>query len=268
VLGNGGWASYARIVVGIVLLVVALMVFAAQNGRFAVARDVVVAGLLGVLGLALVIGPWLFRLVGDLSEERAARVRTEERADVAAHLHDSVLQTLALIQKSSGDATTVARLARAQERELRSWLYDGPRAASETVVGALRTAAAEVDDAHGVPVHVVAVGDTPLTDELSPLVLAAREAMVNAAKHSGADRVDVYAELTDGSAEVYVRDRGRGYDEAAVPADRLGVRNSIVDRMRRHGGTATIRTAPGRGTEVRLRLDAGVVVGAGGAEDR
>jgi signal transduction histidine kinase len=232
-----------------------LLLFAVQTGRVGVARDVVLAGALGVTGLALVVGPWVVRLVGDLAEERAARVRTQERADVAAHLHDSVLQTLALIQKHSDDGRMVATLARAQERDLRSWLYGADTAAAGTVAGALRAAAAEVEDAHGVPVEVVTVGDdAPVTDRTRPLVLGAREAMVNAAKHSGAAKVDVFAESVGGRLEVFVRDRGRGFDAAAVPEDRLGVRNSIVDRMSRHGGDAVVRTAPGQGTEVRLSV--------------
>jgi signal transduction histidine kinase len=207
-----------------------------------------------VIGLGLMVGPWLFRLTGDLSEERAARVRSQERADMAAHLHDSVLQTLALIQKHAEDGRTVATLARAQERDLRSWLY-GDQAHPETsVAGALKAAAAEVEDAHGVPVEVVTVGDVRVTEALRPLVLAAREAMVNAAKHSGADKVDVFAECSDSAVEVFVRDRGQGFDDSAVPEDRLGVRNSILARMERHGGHAKIRTAPGEGTEVRLSL--------------
>jgi signal transduction histidine kinase len=247
-------ASYARLVVGVGLMVTALVLFAAQTGQAGVARDVLIAGVLGVAGLALMVGPWLFRLAGDLSEERAERVRSQERADVAAHLHDSVLQTLALIQKHADDGRTVARLARAQERDLRSWLYEDDQQAATSVAGGLRACAAEVEDAHGLPVEVVTVGDIPYSEQTRPLVLAAREAMVNAAKHSGAEKVDVYAEMADGLVEVFVRDRGKGFDEAEVPADRLGVRNSILDRMRRHGGTATLRTAPGQGTEVRLSM--------------
>lgn len=254
VVGRGGVAAYARLAVGVGLMVAALVLFAVQTGHAGVARDVLLAGVLGVAGLALMVGPWLFRLAGDLSEERAERVRSEERADMAAHLHDSVLQTLALIQKHSDDGRTVAQLARAQERDLRSWLYEDEREAATSVAGALRASAAEVEDAHGVPVEVVTVGDLDFSEQTRPLVLAVREAMVNAAKHSGADKVDVYAEMREGLAEVFVRDRGRGFDEAQVPADRLGVRNSIVERMRRHGGTATLRTAPGKGTEVRLSM--------------
>jgi signal transduction histidine kinase/phage shock protein PspC (stress-responsive transcriptional regulator) len=260
VVGRGGPASYARLLAGVGLLAAGLVLFAVQTGQagqVAVARDVLVAGVLGVAGLALVVGPWLFRLTGDLSEERAARVRSQERADMAAHLHDSVLQTLALIQKHSADGRMVATLARAQERDLRSWLYDDQPASEMSVAGALKAAAAEVEDAHGVPVEVVVVGDAVSTDGSRALVLAAREAMANAARHSGADRVDVYAECADGSTEVFVRDRGRGFDEQTVPDDRLGVRNSIRARMERHGGTSTIRTAPGEGTEVRLAFSGG-----------
>ena len=173
---------------------------------------------------------------------------------MAAHLHDSVLQTLALIQKHAEDGRTVAMLARAQERDLRSWLYGDQEAGDTSVAGALRAVAAEVEDAHGVPVELVVVGDTTASDGSRALVLAAREAMVNAALHSGAPQVDVYVECAAGSTEVFVRDRGRGFDERDVPPDRLGVRNSIRDRMHRHGGTVTIRTAPGEGTEVRLSM--------------
>jgi signal transduction histidine kinase len=173
---------------------------------------------------------------------------------VAAHLHDSVLQTLALIQKHAEDGRTVSKLARAQERDLRGWLYGEDAHPETSVAAALRAAAAEVEDAFGLPVEVVTVGDVPVDERRRPLVLAAREAMVNAAKHSGADKVDVFAECDDTRVDVFVRDRGHGFDQDAVAEDRLGVRNSIVDRMRRHGGSATIRTAPGEGTEVRLSL--------------
>ena len=255
VVGKGGWSSYARLAVGVLLLALALVLFAVQTGQAGVARDVLLAGALGVLGLGLMVGPWLFRLSGDLSEERAARIRSQERADVAAHLHDSVLQTLALIQRHADDGRTVATLARAQERDLRSWLYGAEAHPETSLAGALKAAAAEVEDAHGVPVEVVTVGDISVDERLRPLVLAAREAMANAAKHSGADKVDVFAESTPGRTEVFVRDRGRGYDQSGVPEDRLGVRNSILDRMQRHGGQAVIRTAPGDGTEVRLSLE-------------
>jgi len=258
VLGSGGIAAYARLATGLGLLVTALLIFAVQAGRLQVAQDIVVAAVIGVLGLAVTLGPWLVRLVSDLGEERAARVRSQERADVAAHLHDSVLQTLALIQKNSADPGRVATLARAQERDLREWMYGGGESDDLTVTSALKTVAAEVEDAHGVPVEVVVVGDAAgdvvVTEHVRVLVQAAREAMVNAAKHASAPVVDMYAEVGRGTLDVFVRDRGAGFDQDAVPADRLGVRNSILDRMARHGGRADIKSAPGAGTEVHLHL--------------
>lgn len=173
---------------------------------------------------------------------------------MAAHLHDSVLQTLALIQKSAQDPPAVARLARAQERDLRSWLYDEAPAAETSVAGALRALAAAIEDDHGIAVDVVTVGDVSVSEEVRPLIEATGEALTNAAKHAGVPRVDVFAESTSDQVEVFVRDRGAGFDLDAVAEDRLGVRRSIMDRMDRHGGTVRIRSAPGEGTDVRLTL--------------
>lgn len=251
-VGSGGWAAWGRIGAGAALIVLALLLFVARDGSLSVARDVTVAVLLGFGGLVIVVGPWIWRLVAELSAERAERVRTQERADVAAHLHDSVLQTLALIQKNPADA---ARLARAQERDLRSWLYAGESMDETTVASALRAMAAQVEDGYGVTVDVVAVGDVDLTEPYRPIVQAAREATTNAAKHAQVSRIDVYAEIADDAVDVFVRDRGKGFDLATTPEDRLGVRRSIIDRMERHGGRAEIRSAPGEGTEVRLHLD-------------
>ena len=233
---------------------VALVVFGVTTGSVRFAGPVVVAGLLGILGLALVVGPWALRLVNDLGAERAERVRTQERADMAAHLHDSVLQTLALIQKNSGDATTVARLARAQERDLRTWLFEGEATDDTTLAGALRDVAASVEETHPVVVDVVTVGDSADSEAVRTVANATREAVVNAARHAGVPRVDVYAEATPDAVEVFVRDRGAGFDLDAVAADRHGVRSSIIDRMSRHGGSAEVRTSPGAGTEVRLHM--------------
>ena len=233
VLGRGGWAAWTRLLTGLALVVAAVALFSLRQGSLAVARDVVLAAGLGVLGLGVVLGPWAVRLVTELGEERAERVRTQERADVAAHLHDSVLQTLALIRRNADDAAAVTSLARAQERDLRSWLFAPDEPADATLAGALREVAAAVEDAHGVAVDVVTVGDRLLDERLRPVVAATREAASNAARHSGADRVDVYAEVAAGHVEVFVRDRGRGFDPAAVDPDRLGVSHSIVDRLAR-----------------------------------
>ena len=254
VFGSGGWASYARVAAGVLLVGIAFAVVGLNGTSFGEARSAVVAGLVAVVGLALVIGPWVLRLVSDLGAGREERIRSQERADVAAHLHDSVLQTLALIQKSSHDPTTVARLARAQERDLRSWLYLGESTDERSLAGALRSAAAEVEDSHGVSVDVVAVGDCELDEALRPIVQATREAVTNAAKHAGTGRVDVYAEVNGTAVDVFVRDRGAGFELDDVPEDRYGVRRSILDRMQRHGGSAEVRSAPGEGTEVRLHL--------------
>lgn len=254
IFGSGGWAAYGRIAAGLGFILTALIVFAVAAGQASFAVPVLVAGLLGLLGLAIVVGPWVARLASDLSAERVERVRTQERADMAAHLHDSVLQTLALIQKNAHDSTTVARLARSQERNLRRWLFEAETSDATTLAGALKELAADVESQHPVVVDVVTVGDCDLDEALRPIVLAAREAVVNVAKHAGTERADVYAETTGSAVDVFVRDRGAGFDLDAVAADRHGVRSSIVDRMSRHGGSADVRSAPGEGTEVRLHM--------------
>jgi signal transduction histidine kinase len=206
--------------------------------------------------LVVLVGPWLWRLVLDRDAERAARVRSDERAEVAARVHDSVLQTLALIQRHAHDPQRVATLARRQERELRGWLYGdiplGDGAAS--LAAALSTAAADVEEVHGARVEFASAGDCPVDDGVEAVVLAAREAMTNAAKFAGVDEIDVYAEVTEDSVAVFVRDRGAGFDRAAVPADRRGLVESIETRLARAGGRATIASTPGAGTEVELRL--------------
>ncbi|TCO33508.1 phage shock protein C (PspC) family protein [Kribbella steppae] len=255
VLGKGGWKSLIRIAVGLILIGTAITVFLVQNGRLSMVGDVLVALLLAVIGIGVIAGPWVHRLTRDLNAERAERVRSQERADMAAHLHDSVLQTLALIQKQANDPKAVARLARSQERELRTWLYDEDDKTDQTLSGAAKRAAAEVEDSHGVPVEVVTVGDCELSEPLSSMVRAARESMVNAAKHSGADKIDVFVEVDGDRAEIFVRDRGKGFDVDGVPDDRLGLRHSVMGRMERHGGRATVRSDPETGTEVRLEMD-------------
>ena len=166
---------------------------------------------------------------------------------MAAHLHDSVLQTLALIQKNSHDSAFVARLARSQERDLRSWLFEGESTTADTLAGAMRAVAAEVEDAHGVSSTWCASATARFNERLRALVNATREALINAAKHAGTGKVDLYAEVSPSAVEVFVRDRGVGFDPDAVPEGRMGVRGSIVDRMstaRRHRRGAV---GPGRG---------------------
>jgi len=236
------------VIVGAAFVVAGLAGFLATRGELQQAREGLLSTVVVVVGVLVLSGPWVLRLTGDLRAERRERIRSQERAEVASHVHDSVLQTLALIRKAADDPREVQRLVRTQERELRGWLY-APAVQDTTLRGALEQAAAEVEEAHGIAVELVVVGDGPAS---APLVAAAREALVNAAKHSGERSVQVYAEVTGGRAEVFVRDRGRGFDRAAVPADRYGLTQSVVGRMERHGGQASVRSAPGEGTEVRL----------------
>lgn len=251
---TSGLAFAARVAVGVVLVALAGGYVITQDRGWGALADLAVAVVAALLGVALILGPWLYKLVTDLDEERRERVRSQERADVAAHLHDSVLQTLALLQKNPGDPAQVATLARRQERELRSWLFGTDNTIGDRFAATVRAAAVEVEDDHRIPVEVVVVGDVAMDPDVAALVRATREAIVNAAKHAHVDRIDVYAE-TDGTvAEVFVRDRGLGFDPDHIPQDRMGLRGSIIDRVERHGGSVTIRSAPGEGTEIALRM--------------
>jgi signal transduction histidine kinase len=235
--------------VGLALVGIGAALLLFQGGSTSFLAPGAVAG-----ALVLILGPWLWQLAVERDAERAARIRTEERAEVAARVHDSVLQTLALIQRHAAEPKRIAALARRQERELRGWLYGDGATGGETLAGALAEAAAEIEELHGVRIEVASGGDRPLDDDGRSVVLAAREAMQNAAKFSGADEISVYAEAGSGGISVFVRDRGAGFDRTAVPADRQGLRESIEGRLARAGGRATITSAPGEGTEVELRL--------------
>lgn len=250
--GVGTRGAVLRVGGGLVIVLVGVLLLVVRGTDLASAGRVLAATFAVLSGIGLVLAPWGLRLWRDLDAERAARIRETERAEIAAHLHDSVLQTLALIQRNADDATSVARLARSQERDLREWLY-GPRpTADATVASVVKAAAAEVEDRHGVAVDLVLVGDGPLDERVQALVFALREAMLNAVRHAGAP-VSVYVEVGPDAIEAFVRDRGAGFDPASVPPDRLGVRESIIGRMERHAGSATVRSDPD-GTEVRLDL--------------
>jgi phage shock protein PspC (stress-responsive transcriptional regulator)/signal transduction histidine kinase len=244
-----------RIIGGSVLLVAGLATFLATNDSFATLGAVGMAVLVTALGAGLLAGPWVLRLWRQLTEERRERIRQAERAEMAAHLHDSVLQTLALIQRRSGSPQETMRLARRQERELRAWLYgDRDRAVEDTLAGALEAIADEVEADHAVQVEVVVAGDCALDDRLRALVDASREAVVNAAKHAGVGQVLVFAEVTPDHVSAYVRDRGKGFDPSSVDGGRRGIADSIVGRMQRHGGVAAVLSEPGAGTEVVLEI--------------
>ncbi|WP_414636123.1 PspC domain-containing protein [Amycolatopsis sp.] len=260
VLGGGGWSAAVRILAGVALVVTGTGVVVLRSGSLDQIQFALIAVLATLVGVAVLTVPFWLRMVRDLGEERRARIRTEERSEIAAHLHDSVLQTLALIQKQADVPKEVARLARGQERELRGWLY-GPSGyggdkeiASGQLSAALAAACGEVEDAFAISVSQVVVGDAELDESLTAMVQAAREAIVNAAKHAGVDEVSVYAEVEPTSVTVFVRDRGKGFDPDAVPEDRHGLADSIRGRMERNRGTIRLRTSPGEGTEVQLEM--------------
>ncbi|MDO5082086.1 MAG: PspC domain-containing protein [Arachnia propionica] len=246
-------ASVTRLVGGMVLVGFGISWIVASQLGWRDLPVVIGAALALLVGLVVVAAPWLLRALTRFRNADRGRLQAEARADMAAHLHDSVLQTLALIQRQANDPAAVASLARRQERELRTWLY-GEEVGARSLRGALEQIRVDVEDRFPIAVEVVCVGDLDLDDATTALVHATREAVTNAAKHSGAARVDVYAEVTPDVVEVFIRDRGQGFDESRIRADRMGVRESIRARMKRHGGTARIRTEPGEGTEVRLEL--------------
>lgn len=247
----------ARFALAVLLLLVGLGLLLTGHETTATLLRPLAGILLLIGGIGLAFGPWWLRVARDLVAERQARIRAEERADMASRVHDSVLQTLALIQRKADEPHQVVQLARAQERELRAWLFDGraPGSLDEqaaTVADGVRLIQQDVEAHHGISVEAVTVGDCELDEELTALLAAAREATVNAAKWSGAPVVSVFAEVEPESVAVFVRDRGRGFDPDTVSADRKGLAESIRGRVTRRGGSVTIRSAPGEGTEVSL----------------
>jgi signal transduction histidine kinase len=249
--------SRAGLLIAVVLGAALFLLWA--KGVLEDAGGAALAALVVTVALTLISAPLWWTMVRRLAAERMARARTQERAKMAAHLHDSVLQTLALMQKRAGEPEEVAKLARRQERELRSWLAGGePARPGERLADALRAAAEEVEEQHGAQVESVVVGDAPLDERMEALVAAAREALTNAAKFASAGGpVRLYAEIEDGSARVFIDDRGPGFDPDAIPDDRRGVRESIIGRMKRYGGRAEIRSGPGDGTEIELAVEGG-----------
>ncbi|MEA2516370.1 MAG: hypothetical protein QOG16_208, partial [Actinomycetota bacterium] len=243
---------------GFLILIAAITFLASTTNPYNVGFDFIRLLLLPMVataaGLLLIFGPWLYRLATQVTLERRERIRSEERSALAAHLHDSVLQTLALIQRSD-NAHRMAHLARTQERELRAWLFGKTGSlVDESLSGALEALAGRCESRYAVSVDVVVVGDVDLDDHLAALIAACGEAISNAASHSGSETVSVYAEVEDELVTIYVRDEGRGFQLASVPTDRRGIRDSIEARLKRAGGTAIVQSAPGEGTEIILTL--------------
>jgi signal transduction histidine kinase len=237
-------------------LLAAALIVLWLTGALEVAAGVALAALVVAVALILISAPFWQAMIRRLGSEQVARARSDERAEVAAHLHDSVLQTLALIQKRAGEPDQVARLARRQERELREWLADDtPSRPDERLADALRAAAAEIEDSHGAPIEAIVVGDAELDERFEALVAASREALTNAVKFaSEGGPIRLYAEIEDGAARVFIDDRGPGFEIEKIPANRRGVRESIIGRMERFAGRAEIRSEPGEGTEVELTV--------------
>lgn len=252
--GTGSAANIAALSLGALLIAAGVLAIAIL-GESAGVAGVVVSVLVSVFGVGVLVVPVVVKLGNSLVAERQAKAVADQRAEIASRLHDSVLQTLALIQKEAQDPAAVARLARSQERELRAWLFDDSLPNHTTVFAALQKAAGEVEDLYGVVIQPVTVGEDVAFDERTEaVVLAAREAMVNAAKHAGVDTVDVYAEHFAGELSVFVRDRGQGFDLESIPEDRHGVRDSIIGRVERVGGRAGVMTSLSKGSEIELAL--------------
>jgi signal transduction histidine kinase len=250
----GARVSVARLAIGSFLILGAMVVFLATNTSLRAVGSTLLAAFVAIAGLGLIIGPWAWGMGRALIEERNTRVRTEARAEMAAHLHDSVLQTLALIQRAP-ESREMASLARTQERELRAWLYGrAPNLAGARLRDAVDAMAGRVEREQHVRVEAIVVGDGELDERMSALVAAVGEATMNAARHSGATEVSVYVEVEEDAVSAFVRDLGTGFDPAAVAADRRGIADSIIGRLERHGGSASITSRPGGGTEVAMRL--------------
>ncbi|HLW94311.1 MAG TPA: PspC domain-containing protein [Solirubrobacteraceae bacterium] len=254
---GAAWRRWPAGVLGTVLVFGAAVAFLRTAGILTDSGKVFLGTAVLVVALALVVAPYLLGLARKLTSERLQRIRSEERAEMGAHLHDSVLQTLALIQRRADDPAQVVGLARSQERELRDWLLarDGTAGPPTSLRAGLEQVAQETEATHAVRVETVVVGDCPLDERLQALIAAAREALVNAAKFAGAAQINIYAEAGEERVEVFVRDRGTGFDPEAIPGDRQGIRLSIRERMARHGGMAHVRSTSGQGTEVELIME-------------
>jgi signal transduction histidine kinase len=246
-------AALAQVALGVGLVGAGVAVFLVATPSVESPRAGILATAAIAVGLVMIFGPWWWRLTHDLTIERQDRIRSQEKAEVAAHIHDSVLQTLALIQRNATDARKVSTLARSQERELRAWLFGTPELeAGESLAAALERVTNEIEYLYDVAVETVEVGDCPVNERLIALVQSTREALANAARHSGAPSVSAYLEVEPEQVTVFVRDRGRGFDPDEVSRYRRGIADSIVGRMDRHGGKAVIRSEVGEGTEVEL----------------
>jgi signal transduction histidine kinase len=246
-----------RLVLGAILIFLGLGILHHFGHAWGVATPALLAAVVILGGVLVLFAPWWLATLNDLTGEREARVRIEERANVAAHLHDSVLQTLTLIERAAGDEAAVVRLARTQERELRQWLFDPDyvkEGDASSFASMLRLLENEIENDYGVRVELVIVGDCATSDAVTAIVAAGREAAINAARWSGAESISIYGEIEPSLISLFVRDQGRGFDVTAVPADRRGITLSITQRIAHFGGEAIITSTVGIGTEIELSL--------------
>ena len=251
-----GWRGVMwRVIPGVILISVGFHVLNHVGGVWSAALPALIGAFVVVVGLLVLLAPWWLRTVRDLTVERRERMRMQERAAMATQIHDSVLQTLTLIERAAANESDVVRLARAQERSLRQWLFDPAGASSPTSFATLAAQIqADVEDAYGVRIELVVVGDCEVDDRAQALLGAAREATVNAAKWSGATSISLYAEVEAEQISAFVRDLGRGFDLDEIPTDRKGIELSIRGRLEAVGGRVSIRSEVGAGTEVELVL--------------
>lgn len=245
-------AAIARLAAGLALAVLGVLIWLSDHTDMSGMLIGAFAALVMLSVVALVLAPLWLGVIRQLSQTQAAQARASERADIAAHLHDSVLQTLTLLRAQADDPQRVAALALSQERELRAWLYGDNHPTNENLRSEVESVSREIEQLYGVPVDSVIVGDTPATAKTRVLTSALREALANAVRH-GKPPISLYVEVSGQEVEAYVRDHGAGFELEAINPDRHGVRDSIIGRMQRHGGSATIR-AREPGTEVCLRL--------------
>ena len=249
-----GHGAPVRTVAGVLLIGSGVSLFLVSGRRSGLLANAPLAAAAAIVGVVVIVGPWVTRLVRQLADERRERIRSQERAAISAHLHDSVLQTLALIQRS-GDPRRMSTLARTQERELRSWLYGRTNPTDHTSMsGAIDGLVDQIEREHTITVEAVSVGDAQIDDQARALLAAAREALVNAARHSGASTASLFVEIEPDRVTAYVRDQGGGFDRASVGTDRRGIADSIEGRIEGVGGRAEVTSTPGAGTEVRLSV--------------
>ncbi len=190
------------------------------------------------------------RAEGQLAAEREALAAHEARVQLVNKLHDSVLQTFHAIRMGADDPAQSRYLARRQERELRRNIEEWRSQHEKSFKAALLAVRDDVEDIHRVEIEAVIRDDAPLTPDLEGAIEAAREALTNAVKHSGAQSISLFSELSDNTAHIHIRDNGQGIESAVLTrlAERLNQRIETI------GGQITIDSGDAAGTEVEITV--------------